>query len=42
MIKILHLYYDLMNLYGENANSKVLVKALENQNVKVQVDFKSI
>ena len=42
MIKILHLYYDLMNLYGENANSKVLVKELEKQGLKVQVDFKSL
>lgn len=42
MIKMLHLYYDLLNLYGENANSKALVKALEKQNVKVQVDFKSL
>lgn len=42
MIKILHLYYDLLNLYGENANSKMLVKALEQQNIKVKVDFKSL
>ena len=42
MIKILHLYYDLLNIYGENANVRALVKALEEQNVKVQVDFKSL
>ena len=34
-IKIAHLYYDLMNLYGENGNIRVLSKHLENQNVKV-------
>lgn len=34
-IKIAHLYYDLMNLYGENGNIKVLTKHLENQNLKV-------
>ena len=42
MIKILHLYYDLLNLYGENANSKALVNRLERQKIKVKVDFKSI
>ena len=42
MIKILHLYYDLLNLYGENANSKILIKALEQQNQKVYIDFKSL
>ena len=41
-IKILHLYYDLLNLYGENANVRALTNALEKQNVKVIVDFKSI
>lgn len=34
-IKIAHLYYDLMNLYGENGNVRVLAKHLENQNIKV-------
>ena len=42
MIKVLHLYYDLLNLYGENANSKVLVNRLERQKEKVKVDFKSV
>lgn len=41
-IKILHLYYDLLNLYGENANVRALTKRLEEQNIKVLVDFKSI
>ena len=42
MIKILHMYYDLLNLYGENANVRALVKQLENHNQKVKVDFKTI
>ena len=37
-IKIAHLYYDLMNLYGENGNIRYLVKKLENQGLKVQLD----
>ena len=41
-IKILHLYYDLLNLYGENGNVMALIKALENQDLKVIVDFKTI
>ena len=42
MVKVLHLYYDLLNLYGENANLRALIRALEGQEVKVQVDFKSL
>jgi lipid II isoglutaminyl synthase (glutamine-hydrolysing) len=41
-IKILHLYYDLLNMYGENGNMRSIVKALEQQQIKVIVDFKSI
>ena len=41
-IKILHLYYDLLNLYGENANVRALTKSLENQNIEVIIEFKSI
>ena len=41
-IKILHLYYDLLNLYGENANVRALNKRLEEQDIKVTIDFKSI
>lgn len=42
MINILHLYYDLLNLYGENANTRCLVHNLELNNIKVHVDLKSI
>lgn len=41
-IKIAHLYYDLMNLYGENGNTRVLVKAFEDQGVKASVYFLSL
>lgn len=41
-IYILHLYYDLMNLYGEIGNIKVLNKSLKDQNIKVFIDKKTI
>lgn len=41
-MKILHLYYDLMNLYGEYGNVVVLVKHLEDQGEEVIVDKKTI
>ena len=41
-IKVLHLYYDLLNMFGENGNVSALVKSLEKQKVNVIVDFKSI
>lgn len=36
-IKIAHLYYDLMNLYGDSGNVKALKMQLENQGVKVEL-----
>ena len=42
MINILHLYYDLLNLYGENGNIRCLVKTLEQNKIKVNVDHKSL
>lgn len=41
-IKIAHLYYDLMNLYGENGNIRFLKKKLEEQDLSVSVHFLSI
>lgn len=41
-ITIAHLYYDLMNLYGENGNIKALKQQLENQDIKVTIKFLSI
>lgn len=40
--KIAHLYYDLMNLYGENGNVRYLVKCLEEQGIDTEVHFLSI
>ena len=42
MIHILHLYYDLLNLYGESGNLKALIYSLKGQSVKVNVDCLSI
>ena len=42
MIRIAHLYYDLMNLYGESGNIKALCYELENQKIKFKVDRLSI
>ena len=42
MINVLHLYYDLLNLYGENANLRAIVHNLELNNIKVKVDLKTI
>ena len=41
-IRIAHLYYDIMNLYGEIGNIKVLRYHLEEQGIKVIIDNLSI
>lgn len=41
-MKILHLYYDLMNLYGEYANVSVLERYIEQQGINVEADKKSL
>lgn len=41
-IKILHLYYDLLNLYGESGNVKILEKRLKDNGFSVVVDQKTI
>lgn len=41
-MRILHLYYDLMNLYGEYGNVAVLKKHLLDQGKEVIVDLKTI
>lgn len=41
-IVIGYLYYDLLNLYGENGNIKILKKQLENQGIEVIINFLSI
>lgn len=41
-IKILHLYSDFMNLYGEYGNVRLLTKALEEKNCEVVIDKKTV
>lgn len=41
-IKIVHLYYDLMNLYGENGNVRYLQKKLEEQGFDTEVHFLTV
>lgn len=41
-ITIAHLYYDLMNLYGESGNVKALCYQLENQGINVKLKFLTI
>lgn len=41
-IKLLHLYYDIMNLYGEYGNIKILEQHLKDQGFEVIVNKKSI
>ena len=41
-IKIAHLYYDLMNLYGEHGNILALIKHLEGHNIKPIVHYLSL
>lgn len=38
-INIAHLYYDILNLYGESGNIKAMKKYLENNNIKVNIKF---
>ena len=41
-IKIVYLYYDLLNLYGENGNIKILKNTLESMNIKVEIHFLTV
>ena len=41
MIKILHLYYDLLNQYGEQGNILALKDSFRNQNIEVSIDLLS-
>ena len=38
-IKIAHLYYDLMNLYGENGNVRALKRFIERQDIKCDIQY---
>ena len=41
-IKLLHLYHDIMNLYGDYGNIVILKKHLEDQGLNVVLDKKTI
>ena len=41
-IKLLHLYYDIMNLYGEYGNLKILERHLIDQGINVTLEKKTI
>lgn len=41
-MKILYLYYDLMNLYGDNGNAKALLRHLEYQGFDVTLEKKTV
>ena len=41
-INIAHLYFDLLNLYGENGNVRYLKEKLEEQDLKVSIDKVSL
>lgn len=41
-ITIAHLYYDLLNLYGESGNVKALKYSLESQGIHVTIKFATI
>ena len=39
---ILHLYYDILNLYGEYGNVNIIKKHIEDQGIEVNVEKKTI
>lgn len=41
-IKIAHLYYDLLNLYGEQGNIMAIKKAFNNQNIDADISLLSV
>ena len=41
-IKILHLYYDLLNLYGESGNVRILEKRLTDNGFRVEIERKTV
>lgn len=41
-IKIAHLYYDLMNLYGENGNVRALKEFFKKQDINAEIHFLTV
>ena len=42
IIKIAHLYYDLMNLYGESGNPQALIRHLKNKGLNAEIHFLTV
>ena len=42
MIKVLYLYHDIMNLYGDNGNIRFLEKALKDQGQEVEIARRTV
>ena len=40
--KVLYLYYDIMNLYGENGNIRMIERVLGSKGAKAEIDRKTI
>ncbi len=40
--RILYLYYDIMNLYGENGNIRMMERVLESKGAQVETDRKTV
>lgn len=40
--KVLYLYYDIMNLYGENGNIRMMERILKNKGADVEIDRKTV
>lgn len=41
-LQIAHLYYDLMNLYGESGNPQAIVKHLKEKNIDSEIHFLTV
>lgn len=41
-VSVLYLYYDIMNLYGENGNIRMIERVLTDKGAEVRVDRKTI
>ncbi len=41
-VNILYLYYDIMNLYGENGNIRMIERVLKSKGAQVDIDRKTV
>ena len=42
MTRILYLYYDIMNLYGESGNIRMIERVLKDKGAEVEIDRKTV